>query len=133
MVRFILLVLIGIALAHAATAQDASIRPQVPVIIGGYTSLDACGGNGVVIGLDPNGDGFLAVKSGPRLSHPRIDKLYNGEQVYICGETDNWFAVVYTRVRRDCNVSTPWPVRLPYTGPCRSGWVFKRYVRVVAG
>jgi hypothetical protein len=83
MVRFILLVLIGSALAHAATAQDAPIRPRVPIIIGGDPSLDACGGNGVVVDLDPNGDGFLAVKSGPGLSHPRIDKLYNGEQVYI--------------------------------------------------
>ena len=109
------------------------MRPQVPVIIGGHADYDACGGSGVVVGLDPHGDGFLAVKSGPALSSPRIDKLYNGEQVYICGETDSWFAVVYTKVRRDCNVSTPWPIRLPYTGPCRSGWVFKYYMRAVAG
>ena len=78
MVRFILLVMMGSALTRAATAQDAPTRPQVPVIIGGETSYDACGGNGVVVGLDPNGDGFLAVKSGPGLSHPRIDKLYKG-------------------------------------------------------
>ena len=131
--RFILLVLIGGIFVHAATAREAPIRPQIPVIIGGDASYDACGSNGVVIGLDPNGDGFLAVKSGPGLSYPRIDKLYNGEQINICGETDSWFAVVYTRARRDCNVSTPWPIRLPYTGPCRSGWVFKRYVQVTAG
>ena len=133
MIRLISLALVGSILAHSAAAQDAPIHPQVPVIIGGDTSLDACSSNGVVVGLDPNGDGFLAVKSGPGLSYPRMDKLYNGEQIHICGETDSWFAVVYTRARRDCNVSTPWPIRLPYTGPCRSGWVFKRYVQVTAG
>jgi hypothetical protein len=131
--RFILLVLIGSTLVHVATAQEVPIRSQVPVTIGGDASYDACRGNGVVVGLDPNGDGFLAVKGGPGLSYPRIDKLYNGDQVYICGGTDSWFAVVYTRTRQDYNVSTPWPIRLPYTGPCRSGWVFKRYVRVIAG
>src|SRR4051794_31849558 len=79
MVRFISLVLIGSALVHAAAAQDAPIRPQVPVIIGGHADYDSCGGTGVVVDLDPHGDGFLAVKSGPGLSYPRIDKLYNGE------------------------------------------------------
>jgi hypothetical protein len=132
-IRLISLVLIGSALVHAAIAQNAPIRPQVPVIIGGDAGFDACGSSGVVVGLDPSGDGFLAVKSGPGLSYSRIDKLYNGEQVYICGETDGWFAVVYTKIGRNCNVSTPWPIKLPYTGPCRSGWVFKRYVRGTAG
>jgi hypothetical protein len=116
-----------------AAAQEAHIRPQVPIIIRADAKYDACGGSGVVVDLDPRGDGFLAVKGGPGLSYPRIDKLYNGEQVYLCGERGDWYAVVYTKARRDCNVMTPWPATLPYTGPCRSGWVFKRYIRPFAG
>jgi hypothetical protein len=40
-------------------------------------------GAGVVLGLDPRGDGFLAVKAGPALRYKRIDKLYNGEEAYL--------------------------------------------------
>jgi hypothetical protein len=30
-------------------------------------------------------------------------------------------------------VSTPWPRSRPYNGPCRSGWVHKRWVELFAG
>lgn len=97
-------------------------KPLVPIVIGGESDFDACGGNGVVFGLDPHGDGFLAVKGEPNLRGARINKLFNGEQVYICQERGDWLGVVYTKSRQDCNVSTPWPLVLPYTGPCGSGW-----------
>lgn len=53
----------------------------MPVIIQAETDGDACG-NGVVTGLNPRGDGFLAVKAGPGLDFKRIDKVFNGTQVY---------------------------------------------------
>jgi hypothetical protein len=115
-----------------AFAQEARVRPQAPVIIYSADGRDACA-NGRVHGLDPSGDGFLAVKGGPGLKYNRIDKLYNGEEVYLCVATGDWFGVVYTKTRQDCNVSTPWPRSLPYTGPCRSGWVHRRWVEVTAG
>jgi hypothetical protein len=96
---------------------------------------DPCG-NGVVMGLDPRGDGFLAVKAGPGLNYDRIDKLYNGAQVYICGSRGDWFAIVYDRAGEwtaGCNVMSPWPRSMPYTGPCRWGWVHRRWIEVVAG
>ena len=34
-----------------------------------------------VSGLDPNGDGFLALRSGPDVRYPQISALYNGERV----------------------------------------------------
>lgn len=116
--------------ATFAIAQTG-VRPQVPVVIqAGET--DACG-NGLVRGLDPEEDGFLAVKSGPGLRYKRIDKLFNGEDVFLCGQKGDWFAVVYTRLNEDCNVSRPWSLTLPYTGPCRSGWAHKKWIKVVAG
>lgn len=119
-------------LLTTAAAEDVGTRPQVPIVIEA-TGLDACSGNGVVKGLDPHGDGFLAVKSAPALQSPRIDKLYNGEQVYICNQRGDWYGVVYTKDRRDCNVSSPWPKTLPYTGPCRSGWAHRNWIELIAG
>lgn len=129
------LLLIAAALAGLTTASVAN-RLAVPVIVGGEQDYDACGSSGTVEGLNPHGDGFLAVKAGPGLNFERIDKLYNGMQVYICGEQGDWFAIVYSQTgswSERCNVSTPWPRTMPYTGPCRSGWVHRRWVGSLAG
>jgi hypothetical protein len=91
------LLLIAAALAALTTASVAN-RLAVPVIVGGEQDYDACGSSGTVEGLNPHGDGFLAVKAGPGLNFERIDKLYNGMQVYICGEQGDWLAIVYSLV-----------------------------------
>jgi hypothetical protein len=129
------LLLIAAALAALTTASIAN-RLAVPVIVGGERDYDACGSSGTVEGLNPHGDGFLAVKAGPGLNFERIDKLYNGMQVYICGKQGDWFAIVYSQTgswSERCNVSTPWPRAMPYTGPCRAGWVHRRWVGSLAG
>jgi len=120
-------------MASAAAMEEAKVRPAVPVMITANEDGDACA-NGVVHGLDPRGDGFLAVKAGPGLGYKRIDKLYNGEQVYLCGFKGDWFAIVYTKQGDGsaCNVTKPWPRSMPYTGPCRSGWVHRRWIEVTA-
>jgi hypothetical protein len=100
------LLLIAAALAALTTASIAN-RLALPVIVGGEQDYDACGSSGTVEGLNPHGDGFLAVKAGPGLNFERIDKLYNGMQVYICGEQGDWFAIVYSRTgswSARCNV-----------------------------
>lgn len=131
--------LIGVAalaalLAPQAVNSQLRAKIDVPVIIGGESDFDACGGSGIIVGLDPKGDGFLSVQSGPGgRPYREIDRLYNGNQVYICGERGKWLAIVYPANGRDCGVGTPWPVRLPYTGPCRYGWVHSNYVRLIAG
>ena len=87
---------IAAALAALTTASMAN-RLAVPVIVGGEQDYDACGSGGTVEGLNPRGDGFLAVKAGPGVNFERIDKLYNGMQLYICGEQGDWFAIVYSQ------------------------------------
>jgi hypothetical protein len=116
-----------------ALSQEPGKRPRVPVVIGGNYDWDACGGSGVIAGLDPAGDGFLAVRSGPGAKHAELDRLYNGEEVYLCADSGRWIGIVYTRRGRSCNVSSPWPVRQAYTGPCKSGWVHQNWVRQTAG
>jgi hypothetical protein len=123
----------------AASVSEAPAQPaarlDVPVMAGGEEELDACGSAGRIVGLNPRGDGFLSVRSGPGgKPYREIDRLHNGNAVIVCDEQGSWLAVVYGRSGNDaCGVGTPWPVRKPYAGPCRSGWVHSRYVRMVAG
>ena len=123
----------------AASVSEAPAQPaarlDVPVMAGGEEELDACGSAGRIVGLNPRGDGFLSVRSGPGgKPYREIDRLHNGNAVIVCDEQGPWLAVVYGRFAEDdCGVGTPWPVRKPYAGPCRFGWVHSRYVKIVAG
>lgn len=126
--------------APAAEAAPEVIRTagggriDVPIVIGGSEKFDACTGSGHVVGLDPQGDGFLSVRSGPGgKPYSELDRLYNGSPVAICDEKGPWMGVVYGPRSMDCNTGTPWPTRMPYTGPCKAGWIHSRYVKVTAG
>lgn len=107
-------------------------RPTVPIVIQASQVDDACS-NGVVVGLNPRGDGFLSVRSAPGIKSRELSRLCNGELVYMCFTWGEWVGIVYARPNRDCNVMSPWVKTLPYTGPCRSGWIHKRYVELYAG
>ena len=124
------------AVRHAGAAlPPASITAsegQVPVVIEAKPGSGAACGTGVVFDLDPHGDGFLAVKSGPGLKFPRIDKLYNGGQVSLCAQSGPWYGIVYTKEAQNCNVDRAWPLSEPYTGPCRYGWAHGRWIKPVA-
>ena len=125
------------ALAAAATGaacqqpQPAAL-PLVPVHVGGEAGGDACGGIGQVANLRKAG--FLAVRDGPGTRHAERDRLLAGQEVWLCEERRLWRGVVYAPdVRTDCGVATVQPARAAYNGPCRSGWVFGRYVALTAG
>jgi hypothetical protein len=117
-------------LAASATTTTAQVPVgPIPVVVGGFQA-PACG-TGLVQGLDPFGDGFLAVRTGPSSDNNQIDSLYNGMQINVCRELGNWLAIVYDprgQLSERCNVSHPWPTAMPYTGPCRSGWVYRQWV-----
>jgi hypothetical protein len=107
--------MLALLLALATSTAHAEPRhPSVPVLIEQYPY------SGVVTGLDPRGDGFLAVKSGPGLNYDRIDKLYNKSRVYVVGRRGDWYAVVYLDER---TVDTRYPERdgnlLPSSEPTR--------------
>ncbi|MCJ2099466.1 hypothetical protein [Methylobacterium sp. E-046] len=120
------------AISTAWAAGGSKI--DVPIVIGGSEKYDACVGGGYVVGLDPRGDGFLSVRSGPGgKPFAELDRLYNGNEVVICEERGAWMGVVYGPRSMDCNTGTPWPIRMPYTGPCKAGWIHSRYVKVTVG
>jgi hypothetical protein len=118
-----------VVVSGTTEAKDGS--PSVPVLIEQYPN------DAVVHDLD--GGDFLAVKSGPGLNYDRIDKLYNKSRVYVVGRRGDWFAVVYLdESTTDCSlpsqdVSFTTFRGTPYTGPCRSGWVHRRWVKIIAG
>ncbi len=127
--------LLVLALLSGSTVSGAASNGR-PVIIGPEPDLDACLSMGEVTGLDPNGDGFLAVRSGPGSDYPLLEKLYEGQSVFICDTTagDKWYGIVYSRRNdADCGVGSPLAHPQPYRGPCKSGWVSARWVKVTAG
>lgn len=111
----------------------AAPKPQ-PVMIGGNDDLDACLSTGEVRGLNPNGDGFLSVRAAPTAKAAERDRVRNGQSLWLCDESadGSWIGVVYATDDTDCGVGTP-RTRAIYRGPCKSGWVARRYVLHVAG
>jgi hypothetical protein len=106
----------------------------VAVMMGGEADFDACGTTGKVVGLNPNGDNFLAVRRGPAGTYQMIDKLHTGNNVNMCDQQGDWIGIVYdTGSNLDCGVSSPVATRQAYSGICKSGWVHKSYIRAVAG
>ena len=125
------MILSSLVLAGAAAAWR-------PVMIGGAgPDLDACLSNARVVGLNPKGDNFLAVRASPSASAPMLAKLRGGWELHVCEETPDgrWMGVVYAVSGKleSCGVTSAVATRRPYLGKCRSGWVSSKYVHVYAG
>ncbi len=135
---------------HAPTASSMTQPEPVAVMYGGEVEYDACGAWGDVHGLDPNGDNFLAVRTGPGTAYTQIDSLNEGDGFSLCDRKGSWIGIVYQDKDQkandmegdvegneagdlDCNTGTPVTPRKPYDGPCRSGWVHENWVRLLAG
>jgi Bacterial SH3 domain len=63
-----------------------------------------------VTGLDPNGDGFLAVRTGPGTGHRKIDEIHNGDLVRTCATSGAWVGIYYGKPRRVGWVHGKWLV-----------------------
>jgi hypothetical protein len=124
-----LALLSSLAIAGAALAGALA----VPVIVGKVAEYDACMSSGAVKGLDPHGDGFLAVRAGPGSQYQMIDKLLEGQNVFVCDERGQWLGVVYTRGNQDCGVTSALNKPTPYPGPCLAGWVNRNFINITAG
>lgn len=103
-----------------------------PVNVGNGTpkDLDACS-LGQVANLNPNGDGFLAVRNAPSTKSKMQYKIYNGQSVWMCDQSKNgkWIGVIYTKKGIDCGLEK----RGNYKGRCYQGWVSAKYITVIAG
>jgi len=106
-------------------AQDL----DVPILERAQKDLDTCA-LGQVARLKADGDGFLAVRTGPASKFRKIDELHNGDQVWIFDERGEWLGVVYGVAELSCS-----PIErdrfLPDHG--KSGWIHSNWVDVIAG
>lgn len=122
---------------QAAPRQPPTVDP-VPVQVGGTDEFDACGSSGKVVGLDRNGDNFLSVRAAPDRQALETDRLRPDADFYMCDGTKDeaWVGIVYEaggKLGSGCGVSSPIAKRGNYAGTCRSGWVSRKYVQLVAG
>ena len=98
--------------------------------------FDACGGYGEIEGLNPDGDNFLSVRAAPDVDAEELDRLSSGTGVSMCEQADGWIGIVYEASGASgaqCGTGSPVPSVRDYDGPCRSGWVSERFVKLVAG
>lgn len=128
---------VAVVCVGGAFAASPAKPAEVPVRVGIHEDLDACGSFAEVKGLNPKGDGFLAVRSGPGAEYAMRDRLPEGAMFYVCGESADgrWMSVVYPRkgqTQEQCDVSSPKPGGA-YRGPCAYGWVNARWVNILAG
>lgn len=122
-------------LLPAALGQAAPPR-AMPVEVGGSEEWDACSSLGEVRGLKADGDRFLAVRAGPGARYALLDRLGNGRRVYLCATRGPWTSVVYAEAGADggaCGVGSVIAKARVYRGPCKSGWVHRGWIEVVAG
>lgn len=83
---------LGILVPLAALAQTL----DVPFSTTCPTAIDSeCYSLHEVRGLDPEGDGFLAVRTGPGPGYRMIDRIVNGEQVVVFAVRGSWYGIVY--------------------------------------
>ncbi|WP_386812858.1 hypothetical protein [Lysobacter koreensis] len=104
--------------------------------VGGGAEIDACGAVGRVAGLRAGGDGFLAVRKGPGKNFDLVDKIFNGQVVFMCDSAKNgaWLGIVYsTSEESDCDVTSPLADARAYMDVCKSGWVRASWVKLIAG
>lgn len=113
---------------HSDWIAEQSSPLDAAVVVGTQTGRPACPTLGEVVGLDPDGDGFLAVRSGPGTQYAQIDHLYEATEVYVCGYDTAWRAIVYPADGRDCGVSGLIDGPRGYDGPCFRGWANARWI-----
>ena len=102
---------------------------DVEIIERADADFDTCS-LGQVTGLKVNGDGFLAVRSGPSSKFQKIDELYNGNKVWLFEERKGWYGVIYGVDELSCS---PIKKSRPLRKKGKKGWIYGKFVKVIAG
>lgn len=118
-----------VGLAAALTSPTFGQQLLVPIIERASDGLDTCA-LGEVTGLKADGDGFLAVRSAPGSSHPKIDEVHNGDRLWVFTEIGDWLGVVYDTGNVECS---PVDKDREVQTDGKRGWVHKNWVTIIAG
>jgi len=101
-----------------------------PVMETADGNLDTCA-LGRVAGLNPDGDGYLAVRAGPGSDHKELDRITNGTLVWVFETVGDWHGVIYGAEGVDCS---PIPdTRVLEREGQLQGWVHGNWVEPLAG
>lgn len=125
-----LILVAQIAVLTSSAVNDSQAQElDVPVIEHASDDLDTCS-YGQVTGLKEDGDGFLAVRSGPGSDFTKLDELHNEDKVWLFEQTGEWIGIVYDTNELSCS-----PIfidrEVPYEG--KKGWVHQNWIEVLAG
>jgi hypothetical protein len=135
--------------ATGVVAGEIAPQPVIinPIILDGKP-IDQGGAWARIVGLRKGGDGFVSVRAAPSVDAAELDRLTMERRVYAFNPVDDWkkatfIGVVYSDEReipenfeKKCGLPDTLPAKPPfrrvYAGPCKSGWVHKRFVEVLA-
>ena len=113
---------------EAAVKRRAGADLDVAIIEYAGDGQAATCASSVVDGLNPQGDGFLAVRSGPGTNFRKIDELHNGDVVYAFDRKGDWVGIAYHVASIDCASQSTRPLQSEY-----QGWVNGKWLRDLAG
>lgn len=115
-------------------ASGAVAGGKTPVMVGGNDGLDACMAMGSVV-TDSRSKRLAAVYPSPIQGGAVLENVPEGTLVMVCDESKNdWIGIVYSRHGESyCGLTTSIEPRQPYKGECRSGWIRKSNIEIVAG
>jgi Bacterial SH3 domain len=86
-----------------------------------------------VSGLEANGDGFLAVRSGPGAQFRKIGELHNGDVVTAYDTKGEWYGVMYGRSQGGCDFWEEEGKLRPLGYDGEKGWVHSHWLKDLAG
>lgn len=137
--------------ATQSRAEEVAARPvQITPPVEDGKALFSGAAVARIVGLRKGGDGYVSVRAAPSTKAAELDRLTASRWVIALTPATDWddvrfIGVIYPTGDGDaaprplheaCGVSesppTAPPFDRPYTGPCRSGWVHKRFVKVLA-
>ncbi len=137
------------ALTVGATGAMAQAPLEKPLVLKRFVFdgklADLQGAFARVVGLKKGGDGFVSVRAAPSTKAAERDRLTLGRLVWTMPveKGSSFVAVIYAEgsvasddMEKQCNLPNPPPASFPasqiYSGPCKHGWVHKRFVEVLA-
>ena len=129
-------VLVLMALPSQALAKPVSLA-NLPVTVGAQAELNACTSIG-------HGKAALIVRAAPSSSARPVATLAKKHLIWICETRANakWYGIVYgpaalsqskTGLPPSCGVDGPIAKPKAYRGPCKSGWLPRDSVEMIAG
>jgi hypothetical protein len=133
--------------AFAQTVPDEAVM-LVPIVDGGKAIFSGAS-VGQIVGLKKGGDGFVSVRGAPTLKGQERGRLTLNRYVLMlsgntAAEKAGFIGVIYIERAKDadvdleqaCGIENPIPPTMTakriYRGPCKSGWIARRFVKVLA-